>query len=101
MRAIWRIWKIDKPNYEFVEVDICDFDAFYKLVQDEHVDGIIHLAVENHVDRSIKDPFTFARTNLMGTLTLFQAVKICWKFFQRNMRANASIIYLPMRCMAL
>ena len=42
------------PNYEFVKMDICDFDAFYKLMQDKKVDGIIHLAAESHVDRSIK-----------------------------------------------
>lgn len=49
----------NKPNYKFVKMDICDFDAFYKLMQDEHIDAIIHLAAESHVDRSIKDPFTF------------------------------------------
>lgn len=69
----------DKPNYKFVKMDICDFDAFYQLMQDEHVDGIIHLAAESHVDRSIKDPFTFARTNVMGTLTLLQAAKLYWE----------------------
>ena len=68
-----------KPNYKFVKMDICDFDAFYKLMQDEHVDGIIHLAAESHVDRSIKDPFTFARTNVMGTLSLLQAAKLYWE----------------------
>ena len=60
----------DKPNYKFVRMDICDFEAFYQLMQNEKVDGIIHLAAESHVDRSIKDPFTFARTNVMGTLSL-------------------------------
>ena len=45
----------DRPNYRFVKMDICDFDAFYALMQEEHVDGIIHLAAESHVDRSIKD----------------------------------------------
>ena len=69
----------DKPNYKFVKMDICDFDAFYKLMQEEHVDGIIHLAAESHVDRSIKDPFTFARTNVMGTLSLLQAAKLYWE----------------------
>ena len=69
----------DKPNYKFVKMDICDFDAFYKLMQDEHIDGIIHLAAESHVDRSIKDPFTFARTNVMGTLSLLQAAKLYWE----------------------
>lgn len=71
----------DKPNYEFVKMDICDFDAFYKLMQDEHVDGIIHLAAESHVDRSITDPFTFARTNVMGTLSLLQAARLYWEPF--------------------
>ena len=69
----------NKPNYKFVKMDICDFEAFYKLMQDEKIDGIIHLAAESHVDRSIKDPFTFARTNVMGTLSLLQAAKLYWE----------------------
>ena len=69
----------DKPNYKFVKMDICDFEAFYQLMQDEKIDGIIHLAAESHVDRSIKDPFTFAKTNVMGTLALLQAAKLYWE----------------------
>ena len=69
----------DKPNYKFVKMDICDFDAVLKLMQDEKVDGVIHLAAESHVDRSIKDPFTFARTNVLGTLRMLQAAKIYWE----------------------
>ena len=69
----------DRPNYTFVKADICDFDTMYDLMQREHVDGIIHLAAESHVDRSIKDPFTFARTNVMGTLSLLQAARLCWE----------------------
>ena len=69
----------NKPNYSFVKADICDFDKMYALMQKEHVDGIIHLAAESHVDRSIKDPFTFARTNVMGTLSLLQAAKLYWE----------------------
>ena len=69
----------DKPNYKFVKMDICDFDGVLKLMQDEKVDGIIHLAAESHVDRSIKDPFTFAQTNVMGTLSLLQAAKAYWE----------------------
>ncbi len=69
----------DKPNYRFVKMDICDFEGVYQLMQEEHVDGIIHLAAESHVDRSIKDPFTFAQTNVMGTLSLLQAAKLYWE----------------------
>ena len=68
----------DKPNYRFVKMDICDFEGVLKLMQEERVDGIIHLAAESHVDRSIKDPFTFAQTNVMGTLSLLQAAKAYW-----------------------
>jgi len=71
----------DKPNYKFVKMDICDFESFYQLMQQEKVDSIIHLAAESHVDRSIKDPFTFARTNVMGTLSLLQAAKLYWEQF--------------------
>ena len=69
----------DRPNYTFVRMDICDYEAILTLMQTEHVDGIIHLAAESHVDRSIKDPFTFARTNVMGTLSLLQAAKTYWE----------------------
>ena len=85
----------DKPNYKFVKMDICDFEAFYQLMQDEKIDGIIHLAAESHVDRSIKDPFTFAKTNVMGTLSLLQAAKLYWEQFHYVMpdpdRASAGI----------
>ena len=69
----------DKPNYVFVRADICDFDLMLSLMKEYQVDGIIHLAAESHVDRSIKDPFTFARTNVMGTLSLLQAAKLVWE----------------------
>ena len=58
----------DAPNYEFVKADICDEQAIQKVFADYQIDGVIHLAAESHVDRSIKDPFAFARTNVMGTL---------------------------------
>ena len=67
------------PNYTFVKADICDFETIMALMQREHIDGIIHLAAESHVDRSIKDPFTFAQTNVMGTLSLLQAAKLYWE----------------------
>lgn len=68
-----------QPNYKFVQMDICNFEGVLKLMQDEQVSGIIHLAAESHVDRSIKDPFTFAQTNVMGTLSLLQAAKLYWE----------------------
>lgn len=72
------------PNYKFVRMDICDFEGVLKLMQEERVDGIIHLAAESHVDRSIHDPFTFARTNVMGTLSLLQAAKHYWESLEEG-----------------
>ncbi|WP_455110474.1 dTDP-glucose 4,6-dehydratase [Porphyromonas sp.] len=68
----------EAPNFTFVQADICDFDTVRRLLIEHEVDGIIHLAAESHVDRSISDPFTFARTNVLGTLSLLQAAKEVW-----------------------
>ena len=69
----------DKPNYKFVKADIADLDEMRKVITENKITGIIHLAAESHVDRSIKDPFTFARTNVMGTLALLQAAREYWE----------------------
>ena len=69
----------NQPNYTFVKADICDFDKMLEVFKRYHIDGVIHLAAESHVDRSIKDPFTFAQTNVMGTLSLLQAAKLTWE----------------------
>lgn len=69
----------NKPNYKFIKADICDFDTILKVFKEAQITGVIHLAAESHVDRSIKDPFTFAQTNVMGTLSLLQAAKEVWK----------------------
>lgn len=67
------------PNYTFIKADIADYDKVRHIISDYKIDGIIHLAAESHVDRSIKDPFTFACTNVMGTLSLLQAAKEYWE----------------------
>ena len=67
------------PNYHFIKGDICDFDLLMDVFSKYSIDGVIHLAAESHVDRSIADPFAFARTNVMGTLSLLQAAKESWK----------------------
>ena len=69
----------NKPNYTFVKADIADLEDMRRIIREYGIDGIIHLAAESHVDRSIKDPFTFARTNVMGTLALLQAAREYWE----------------------
>jgi dTDP-glucose 4,6-dehydratase len=67
-----------KENYTFIKCDICDIEKVKKVFLDYKIDSVIHLAAESHVDRSIKDPFSFAQTNVMGTLSLLQAAKEYW-----------------------
>ena len=67
-----------KENYTFVKCDICDLKKVTEVFQEYKIDSVIHLAAESHVDRSIKDPFSFAQTNVMGTLSLLQAAKGHW-----------------------
>ena len=66
------------PNYVFVKGDICDQALVAEIFEKYSIDGVIHLAAESHVDRSIADPFTFARTNVMGTLTLLHTARVYW-----------------------
>ena len=68
----------DKENYTFVKCDICNIEKVRQVFEDYQIDSVIHLAAESHVDRSIKDPFSFAQTNVMGTLSLLQAAKNYW-----------------------
>lgn len=78
----------DKPNYTFIKADICDFGTVLEIIRKFNVDGIIHLAAESHVDRSIKDPFTFANTNVIGTLSMLQAARIHWESQEKPWEIN-------------
>ena len=66
-------------NYTFVQGDICDFEAVLALMKEHCINGVIHLAAESHVDRSISNPFEFAQTNVIGTLSLLQAAHHYWE----------------------
>jgi dTDP-glucose 4,6-dehydratase len=68
----------DKENYTFVKCDICDLKKVSQIFEEYNIDSVIHLAAESHVDRSIEDPFSFAQTNVMGTLSLLQVAKGFW-----------------------
>ena len=68
-----------KPNYTFVKGDITDMDAMQSLFATHQFDGVIHLAAESHVDRSITDPLAFVRTNIFGTVNLLHCAKETWK----------------------
>ncbi len=68
-----------KPNYEFVKADIVDSEAMLQLFAERQFDGVIHLAAESHVDRSISNPTEFVFTNVIGTVNLLNAARASWK----------------------
>ena len=67
------------PNYTFIKGDIVEADFINDLFQKHQFDGVIHLAAESHVDRSITDPLAFVKTNVFGTMNLLNAAKTIWK----------------------
>src|SRR5690606_21020938 len=68
----------DQPNYRFVKGDILDVEFLFNLFRENDVDGVIHLAAESHVDRSLHNPAEFANTNIIGTLNLLRAAQATW-----------------------
>jgi len=70
------------PNYHFVRGDITDAAKLEKLFGEESIDGVIHLAAESHVDRSIADPMAFINTNIIGTVNLLNACRNSWTSFE-------------------
>ena len=68
-----------KPNYTFIKGDITDESFINELFEKHKFDSVIHLAAESHVDRSIKDPLAFIKTNVIGTTILLNAFKNTWK----------------------
>ncbi len=69
----------NEPNYSFIKADIADQAFLHELFHERNIDGVIHLAAESHVDRSIKDPGAFIRTNVLGTVNLLNAAKDHWE----------------------
>ncbi|MBN1339455.1 MAG: dTDP-glucose 4,6-dehydratase [Bacteroidales bacterium] len=69
----------NKPNYAFIKGDICDAGFIHHLFKERNIDGVIHLAAESHVDRSIANPTDFVITNIIGTVTLLNAARALWK----------------------
>ena len=66
---------MDRPNFRFVKLDICDREGVYRLFEEEHPDILVNFAAESHVDRSIENPDVFLQTNILGTATLMDACR--------------------------
>jgi dTDP-glucose 4,6-dehydratase len=72
------------PNYQFVKGDICDTELLDEIFEKFKIDSVLHCAAESHVDRSISDPLTFVRTNLLGTAALLSTAKKHWQQSQNS-----------------
>ncbi len=68
-----------RTNYTFVKADICDSEAIGKVFEDHDIDVVVHFAAESHVDRSIKNPEVFVKTNVLGTLVMLNNAKAAWE----------------------
>ncbi|MCR5214580.1 MAG: dTDP-glucose 4,6-dehydratase [Eubacterium sp.] len=68
-----------KENYTFVKADICDKDAIMKIFEENEIDRVVHFAAESHVDRSIKNPEVFVKTNVLGTAVMLNSAKAAWE----------------------
>ena len=71
---------VGKQNYHFYQLDICDSDAVFEILENEQIDAIMHLAAESHVDRSILGPSAFIQTNMVGTFRLLEAAR---RYFEK------------------
>ncbi|NMM65089.1 dTDP-glucose 4,6-dehydratase [Clostridium sp. P21] len=81
----------NNPNYKFVQVDICDKEVVEGLFRKYDIDYVVNFAAESHVDRSIREPEVFVKTNVLGTVTLLNAAKSAW---QQDERFKAGKKYL-------
>ena len=86
------------PNYQFIKVDITDEDLIIDIFKKHRPDGVVHLAAESHVDRSITSPLEFVKTNVLGTVNLLNAAK---KFGVKIISTKDFYMFLPMKFMEL
>ncbi len=71
-------------DIKFIEGDICDFDLVIKILKENNINAVVHFAAESHVDNSIKEPFIFTKTNVIGTHTLLEAARQVWGEGSKN-----------------
>lgn len=84
----------DRPNYIFVRADICDAETINKLFAENDIQRVVHFAAESHVDRSIKDPGVFVKTNVMGTLVMLDAAKNAWELEDGTFKEDHKFLHV-------
>ena len=84
----------DRENYTFVKADICDADAINKIFEENDIDRVVHFAAESHVDRSIKNPDVFVKTNVLGTLVMLNAAKAAWELEDGTFKEDKKFLHV-------
>ena len=79
----------DRPNYTFIRADICDTEKINKIFEENDIQRVVHFAAESHVDRSIRNPEVFVKTNVLGTLVMLNAAKAAWGTAGRQFSAGS------------
>ena len=83
-----------RDNYTFVKADICDSTAIEKIFAENDIDRVVHFAAESHVDRSIKNPEVFVKTNVLGTLVMLNAAKAAWELEDGSFKAGKKFLHV-------
>jgi len=83
-----------RDNYTFVRADICDSEAISRIFEENEIDRVVHFAAESHVDRSIKNPEVFVRTNVLGTLVLLNAAKAAWELADGSFKEDKRFLHV-------
>ena len=84
----------DRPNFRFVQGDICDRSLVDSLLQEEEINIVAHLAAESHVDRSILGPTAFVQTNIVGTFTLLEAFRSHYRTIAQNLNRRCIFLHV-------
>ncbi|MEF9945598.1 MAG: dTDP-glucose 4,6-dehydratase [Lachnospiraceae bacterium] len=84
----------DRKNYKFVKADICNAEAIHEIFENYDIDRVVHFAAESHVDRSIKNPEVFVKTNVLGTLVMLNAAKAAWELEDGTFRPDKKFLHV-------
>ena len=84
----------DNPHYIFIKADVCDGEKMMEIFQMYDIDRVVHFAAESHVDRSIKNPDVFVKTNVLGTLNLLNAAKAAWENEDGSFKSDKKFLHV-------
>ena len=83
-----------RDNYTFIRADICDKEAIGRIFAENDIDRVVHFAAESHVDRSIKEPEVFVKTNVLGTAVMLNCAKAAWENADGSYREGKRFLHV-------